>query len=55
MGTHIQLENYSFPYLHRYTEHLDKSAKLVETGIQTMEEPEMAIFLQVKDTDTFQM
>ncbi|XP_053507637.1 tripartite motif-containing protein 55a [Ictalurus furcatus] len=30
----------------RYTEHLDKSAKLVETGIQTMEEPEMAIFLQ---------
>ncbi|KAB5535620.1 hypothetical protein PHYPO_G00119980 [Pangasianodon hypophthalmus] len=31
---------------HRYTEHLDKSAKLVETGIQTMEEPEMAIFLQ---------
>ncbi|XP_072524798.1 tripartite motif-containing protein 55a [Salminus brasiliensis] len=30
----------------RYTEHLDKSTKLVETGIQTMEEPEMAIFLQ---------
>ncbi|KAK1790629.1 hypothetical protein P4O66_014503 [Electrophorus voltai] len=30
----------------RYTEHLDTSAKLVETGIQTMEEPEMAIFLQ---------
>ncbi|XP_060761918.1 E3 ubiquitin-protein ligase TRIM63-like [Neoarius graeffei] len=30
----------------RYTQHLDKSAKLVETGIQTMEEPEMAIFLQ---------
>ncbi|XP_017554632.2 tripartite motif-containing protein 55a isoform X1 [Pygocentrus nattereri] len=30
----------------RYTEHLDKSAKLVETGIQTMEEPEMAVFLQ---------
>ncbi|XP_062843424.1 tripartite motif-containing protein 55a [Trichomycterus rosablanca] len=31
---------------HRYTEHLDKSAKLVETGIQIMEEPEMAVFLQ---------
>ncbi|XP_076837839.1 tripartite motif-containing protein 55a isoform X2 [Brachyhypopomus gauderio] len=31
---------------HRYTEHLDRSAKLVETGIQTMEEPEMAVFLQ---------
>ncbi|KAG9278248.1 tripartite motif-containing protein 55a [Astyanax mexicanus] len=30
----------------RYTEHLDNSTKLVETGIQTMEEPEMAVFLQ---------
>ncbi|XP_036418318.1 tripartite motif-containing protein 55a [Colossoma macropomum] len=30
----------------RYTDHLDKSTKLVETGIQTMEEPEMAVFLQ---------
>lgn len=36
-------------HFHRYTEHLDRSAKLVETGIQTMEEPEMAIFLQVTD------
>lgn len=31
----------------RYREHLDNAAKLVETGIQTMEESEMAIFLQV--------
>ncbi|XP_056335513.1 tripartite motif-containing protein 55a [Danio aesculapii] len=30
----------------KYREHLDNSAKLVETGIQTMEESEMAIFLQ---------
>ncbi|XP_066508502.1 E3 ubiquitin-protein ligase TRIM63-like isoform X2 [Hoplias malabaricus] len=30
----------------RYTEHLDNTAKLVETGIQIMDEPEMAIFLQ---------
>ncbi|KAI7809827.1 tripartite motif-containing protein 55a isoform X1 [Triplophysa rosa] len=30
----------------KYREHLDKSAKLVETGIQTMEESEMGIFLQ---------
>uniref|UniRef100_A0A8C2BIU0 Tripartite motif-containing protein 54 n=1 Tax=Cyprinus carpio TaxID=7962 RepID=A0A8C2BIU0_CYPCA len=29
-----------------YREHLDNTAKLVETGIQTMEESEMAIFLQ---------
>ncbi|KAK3513707.1 hypothetical protein QTP70_028902 [Hemibagrus guttatus] len=38
--------NYIKGLQRRYTEHLDKSAKLVETGIQTMEEPEMAIFLQ---------
>ncbi|XP_073704149.1 tripartite motif-containing protein 55a isoform X2 [Garra rufa] len=31
---------------HKYREHLDNTAKLVETGIQTMEESEMAIFLQ---------
>ncbi|KAK2900642.1 hypothetical protein Q8A67_008757 [Cirrhinus molitorella] len=30
----------------KYREHLDNTAKLVETGIQTMEESEMAIFLQ---------
>ncbi|XP_043114200.1 tripartite motif-containing protein 55a isoform X2 [Puntigrus tetrazona] len=30
----------------KYKEHLDNTAKLVETGIQTMEESEMAIFLQ---------
>ncbi|XP_056600613.1 tripartite motif-containing protein 55a isoform X2 [Triplophysa dalaica] len=30
----------------KYREHLDKSAKLVETGIQTLEESEMGIFLQ---------
>lgn len=30
----------------KYREHLDKAAKLVETGIQTMEESEMPIFLQ---------
>ncbi|XP_051984805.1 tripartite motif-containing protein 55a isoform X2 [Xyrauchen texanus] len=30
----------------KYKEHLDNTAKLVETGIQTMEESEMATFLQ---------
>ncbi|XP_060728501.1 tripartite motif-containing protein 55a [Tachysurus vachellii] len=38
--------NYIKGLQRRYTEHLDNSAKLVETGIQTMEEPEMALFLQ---------
>ena len=31
----------------KYTEHLESMAKIVETGIQTMEESEMAVFLQV--------
>uniref|UniRef100_A0A3Q2CYH8 Tripartite motif containing 55a n=1 Tax=Cyprinodon variegatus TaxID=28743 RepID=A0A3Q2CYH8_CYPVA len=31
----------------KYGEHLEGTAKLVETAIQTMEEPEMAVFLQV--------
>ncbi|XP_067108558.1 E3 ubiquitin-protein ligase TRIM63-like [Osmerus mordax] len=30
----------------KYTEHLESMAKIVETGIQTMEESEMAVFLQ---------
>ncbi|KAK6299650.1 hypothetical protein J4Q44_G00296830 [Coregonus suidteri] len=30
----------------KYKEHLELSCKTVETGIQTMEEPEMAVFLQ---------
>lgn len=30
----------------KYSEHLDSMAKIVETGIETMEESEMAIFLQ---------
>uniref|UniRef100_A0A672I6X3 Tripartite motif-containing protein 54 n=1 Tax=Salarias fasciatus TaxID=181472 RepID=A0A672I6X3_SALFA len=32
----------------KYTEHLDSTAKLVETAIQTMDESEMAVFLQVE-------
>uniref|UniRef100_UPI003AAEB7CA tripartite motif-containing protein 55b n=1 Tax=Centroberyx gerrardi TaxID=166262 RepID=UPI003AAEB7CA len=30
----------------KYGDHLEESCKIVETGIQTMEEPEMAVFLQ---------
>ncbi|KAM6977657.1 LOW QUALITY PROTEIN: tripartite motif-containing protein 55b [Aplochiton taeniatus] len=30
----------------KYGDHLEESCKIVETGIQAMEEPEMAIFLQ---------
>lgn len=31
----------------KYTEHLDGAAKLLETAIQTVDESEMAVFLQV--------
>nr|XP_020480898.1 E3 ubiquitin-protein ligase TRIM63-like [Monopterus albus] len=30
----------------KYSEHLDNTAKVLETAIQTMDEPEMAVFLQ---------
>jgi len=42
----LQSANHSH-HLCRYRDHLDNAAKLVETGVQTMEESEMAIFLQV--------
>ena len=32
----------------KYTEHLDNMAKVLETGINIMDESEMAIFLQVR-------
>lgn len=31
----------------KYSEHLEGTAKLLETAIQTMDESEMAVFLQV--------
>ena len=31
----------------KYVDHLEAVSKLVESGIQFMEEPEMAVFLQV--------
>jgi len=31
----------------KHSEHLDATAKLLETAIQTMDESEMAVFLQV--------
>lgn len=39
--------NYIQGLKQKYTDHLETMAKVVETGIQTMEEPEMAVFLQV--------
>lgn len=33
----------------KYKDHLEESCKTVEMGIQTMEESEMALFLQVRD------
>uniref|UniRef100_A0A672FW33 Tripartite motif-containing protein 54 n=1 Tax=Salarias fasciatus TaxID=181472 RepID=A0A672FW33_SALFA len=38
--------NYIRNLTKKYTEHLDSTAKLVETAIQTMDESEMAVFLQ---------
>uniref|UniRef100_A0AAY4AJU0 Tripartite motif-containing protein 54 n=1 Tax=Denticeps clupeoides TaxID=299321 RepID=A0AAY4AJU0_9TELE len=38
--------NYIRGLRRRYSDHLEAMAKIVETGIRTMEEPEMAIFLQ---------
>lgn len=32
----------------KYSDHLENVSKLVESGIQFMDEPEMAVFLQVR-------
>lgn len=37
----------------KYGDHLEESCKIVETGIQTMEEQEMAVFLQVTSITPF--
>lgn len=39
--------------MRKYREHLENMAKIVETGIQTMEESEMATFLQVMKNIVF--
>lgn len=39
--------NYIRGLTRKYGDHLEESCKIVEMGIQTMEEPEMALFLQV--------
>ncbi|XP_046879524.1 tripartite motif-containing protein 55b [Hypomesus transpacificus] len=38
--------NYIRGLTRKYGDHLEECCKVVETGIQTMEEPEMAVFLQ---------
>lgn len=40
--------NYIRGLTRMYGDHLEQSCKIVEMGIQTMEEPEMASFLQVR-------
>lgn len=40
--------NYIRGLTSKYGDHLEQSCKVVEMGIQTMEEPEMALFLQVR-------
>ena len=42
--------NYIRGLTKKYADHLDECCKVVETGIQTLEEPEMAVFLQVTHT-----
>lgn len=37
----------------KYNEHMENTAKLLETAIQTMDESEMAVFLQVNLNMTF--
>lgn len=39
--------NYIHGLTRKYGDHLEESCKIVEMGIQTMEEPEIALFLQV--------
>lgn len=41
--------NYIRGLKRKYEDHLENVTKLVESGIQTMEEPEMAVFLQVSE------
>lgn len=40
--------NYIRGLSRKYGDHLEESCKIVEMGIQTLEEPEMASFLQVR-------
>lgn len=40
--------NYIRGLTRKYGDHLEESCKIVEMGIQTMEEQEMALFLQVR-------
>lgn len=40
--------NYIRGLTRKYGDHLEESCKIVEMGIQIMEEPEMALFLQVR-------
>lgn len=40
--------NYIRGLTRKYGDHLERSCKVVEMGIQTVEEPEMALFLQVR-------
>lgn len=41
--------NYIRGLKRKYEDHLESATKIVELGIQTMEEPEMAVFLQVSE------
>lgn len=41
--------NYIRGLKRKYEDHVERVTKIVESGIQMMEEPEMAVFLQVSE------
>ena len=47
--------NYIRGLTRKYGDRLEENCKIVEMGIQTMEEPEMALFLQVRVKMRFQI
>lgn len=47
--------NYIKSLTRKYGDHLEESCKIVEKGIQTMEETEMALFLQVSEKFEFKL
>lgn len=45
--------NYIRGLTSKYGDHLEESCKILEMGIQAMDEPEMALFLQVRAATTW--
>lgn len=52
-GEQEEKVNYIRGLTRKYGDHLEESCKILETGIQTMDESEMALFLQVRAATTW--